>query len=104
VRKVDTAKVRAAQALGATGRQLICHVVLPHALPDIVSGIRIGFGVGWISASPFPDVSPAFFRNPQSTVKQLNRPLRVLQLARNVPAHGAAAQTRRMSVVPVQQQ
>jgi taurine transport system permease protein len=47
VRNVDAAKVRAAQALGATGRQLIPHVVLPHTLPDILSGIRIGLGVGW---------------------------------------------------------
>ncbi|WP_206957842.1 taurine ABC transporter permease TauC [Trinickia acidisoli] len=47
VRHVDAAKIRAAQALGATGRQLIRHVVLPHALPDILSGIRIGLGVGW---------------------------------------------------------
>jgi ABC-type nitrate/sulfonate/bicarbonate transport system permease component len=44
VRNVDTAKVCAAQALGATGRQLIRHIVLPHALPDILSGIPIGLG------------------------------------------------------------
>lgn len=47
VRNVDATKIRAAQALGATGPQLIRHVVLPHALPDILSGIRIGLGVGW---------------------------------------------------------
>ncbi|KPY81700.1 taurine ABC transporter permease TauC [Pseudomonas syringae pv. tagetis] len=47
VRTVDPAKVRAAQALGATRWQLIRHVVLPGALPDILTGIRIGLGVGW---------------------------------------------------------
>ena len=47
VRGVDTAKLRAAQALGATRAQLVRHIVLPHALPDILSGIRIGLGVGW---------------------------------------------------------
>jgi taurine transport system permease protein len=26
---------------------IIRHVVLPHALPGILSGIRIGLGVGW---------------------------------------------------------
>ncbi|MGG1944210.1 taurine ABC transporter permease TauC [Trinickia sp. NRRL B-1857] len=47
VRNVDVAKLRAAQALGASGAQLIRHVVLPHALPDVLSGTRIGLGVGW---------------------------------------------------------
>ncbi|MBC2654557.1 taurine ABC transporter permease TauC [Pseudomonas sp. MSSRFD41] len=47
VRTVDPAKLRAAQSLGATRVQLIRHVVLPSALPDILTGIRIGLGVGW---------------------------------------------------------
>lgn len=47
VRNVDVAKLRAAQALGASNGQLIRYVVLPHALPDVLSGTRIGLGVGW---------------------------------------------------------
>ncbi|MER2296762.1 MAG: taurine ABC transporter permease TauC [Pseudomonas sp.] len=47
VRTVDPAKLRAAQSLGATPTQLIRHVILPSALPDILTGIRIGLGVGW---------------------------------------------------------
>lgn len=47
VRTVDPAKLRAAQSLGATRFQLIRHVILPSALPDILTGIRIGLGVGW---------------------------------------------------------
>lgn len=47
VRNVDRAKLRAAQSLGATRRQLVRHVILPSALPDILTGIRIGLGVGW---------------------------------------------------------
>jgi len=47
VRTVDPAKLRAAQSLGATKAQLIRHVVLPSALPDILTGVRIGLGVGW---------------------------------------------------------
>lgn len=47
VRTVDPARLRAAQSLGATRWQLIHHVVLPSALPDILTGIRIGLGVGW---------------------------------------------------------
>ncbi|BBH48577.1 taurine ABC transporter permease TauC [Pseudomonas sp. KU43P] len=47
VRTVDPARLRAAQSLGATRAQLIRHVILPSALPDILTGIRIGLGVGW---------------------------------------------------------
>ncbi|MCI3912863.1 taurine ABC transporter permease TauC [Pseudomonas viridiflava] len=47
VRTVDPVRVRAAQSLGATRWQLIRHVILPSALPDILTGIRIGLGVGW---------------------------------------------------------
>ncbi|WP_442111458.1 taurine ABC transporter permease TauC [Pseudomonas sp. NUPR-001] len=47
VRTVDPAKLRAAQSLGATRAQLVRHVILPSALPDILTGVRIGLGVGW---------------------------------------------------------
>ncbi|WP_226504679.1 MULTISPECIES: taurine ABC transporter permease TauC [Pseudomonas] len=47
VRTVDPARLRAAQCLGATRAQLIRHVILPSALPDILTGLRIGLGVGW---------------------------------------------------------
>lgn len=47
VRTVDPAKLRAAQSLGATRAQLIRHVIVPSALPDILTGVRIGLGVGW---------------------------------------------------------
>ena len=47
VRSVDPARTRAAQALGATPAQLIRHVILPSALADILTGVRIGLGVGW---------------------------------------------------------
>ncbi len=47
VRTVDPAKIRAAQSLGASRAQLIRHVILPSALPEILTGLRIGLGVGW---------------------------------------------------------
>ena len=47
VRTVDPIKLRAAQSLGATRWQLIRHVILPSALPEILTGVRIGLGVGW---------------------------------------------------------
>ncbi|BAN45944.1 taurine ABC transporter permease TauC [Metapseudomonas resinovorans] len=47
VRNVDPVRLRAAQSLGASQSQLIRHVILPSALPDILTGVRIGLGVGW---------------------------------------------------------
>ena len=47
VRRVDPSQLRAAQALGATDWQLVRWVVLPSALPQILTGLRIGLGVGW---------------------------------------------------------
>lgn len=47
VRNVDPVKLRAAQSLGATPAQLVRHVILPGALPEILTGVRIGLGVGW---------------------------------------------------------
>lgn len=38
---------RAALSLGATRLQVLKYVILPTALPHILTGIRIGLGVGW---------------------------------------------------------
>ncbi|MCK8787015.1 ABC transporter permease subunit [Roseomonas sp. NAR14] len=40
-------QVNAALSLGASRRQVVRHVILPAALPDILVGLRIGMGVGW---------------------------------------------------------
>ncbi|HPU81523.1 taurine ABC transporter permease TauC [Accumulibacter sp.] len=47
VRQVSQNRLRAAQSLGATRWQLLRFVVLPSAVPDILTGIRIGLGTGW---------------------------------------------------------
>lgn len=47
VRSVAQVRVRAARALGASRWQVLRYVVLPSALPEILTGIRIGLGVGW---------------------------------------------------------
>lgn len=47
VRAVDPERVNAARSLGATPGQVVRLVVLPSALPDILTGIRIGLGAGW---------------------------------------------------------
>lgn len=47
VRSVQQVRLRAAQSLGASRWQLLRWVVLPAALPEILTGLRIGLGVGW---------------------------------------------------------
>ncbi|WP_182058277.1 taurine ABC transporter permease TauC [Pantoea sp. ME81] len=47
VTNAQQVRIRAAQALGATRWQLLCFVILPGALPEILTGLRIGLGVGW---------------------------------------------------------
>ncbi|HET7866321.1 MAG TPA: taurine ABC transporter permease TauC [Burkholderiaceae bacterium] len=47
VRSADETRLRAARSFGATRWQLLRHVVLPSALPDILTGLRVGLGVGW---------------------------------------------------------
>ena len=47
VRALPQERVNAALSLGATRWQLFFEVVLPSALPEILTGIRIALGVGW---------------------------------------------------------
>lgn len=47
VRSVALERVNAALSLGASRFQLLREIVLPSALPEILTGIRIAFAVGW---------------------------------------------------------
>lgn len=47
VRGVQEDRLNAARSLGATRRQVIRFVVLPSALPSILTGLRIALGAGW---------------------------------------------------------
>jgi taurine transport system permease protein len=47
LRSVAPDKINAARSLGATKLQLVLLVLLPQALPSILTGIRIGLGTGW---------------------------------------------------------
>lgn len=40
-------KIRASHSLGASDRQILRYVILPNALPEILTGIRIAIGVCW---------------------------------------------------------
>ena len=47
VRSVGIEQIHAAYAMGASRMQIIWHVVLPAATPEILTGMRIGIGFGW---------------------------------------------------------
>ena len=47
VQSVPVGRIRAAQSLDASERQLFRHVILPSAVPDIFTGVRVAIGIGW---------------------------------------------------------
>lgn len=48
VKRIDPVLIHAGQVLGCTDRaSLFRKVVLPAALPNIITGLRISFGTGW---------------------------------------------------------
>jgi ABC-type nitrate/sulfonate/bicarbonate transport system permease component len=49
VKGIERTLVRAARCLGAGEAQLLWRVVLRAALPSIITGIRVGLGVGWMA-------------------------------------------------------
>ena len=49
VQAVDDVLLRASQCLGARERQIMWHVVLPGAAPQIFTGLAVGMGVAWVS-------------------------------------------------------
>lgn len=47
VAAVNPTKVHAAYSLGASKAQVLRHVILPNALPEIFTGLRVAIGVCW---------------------------------------------------------
>lgn len=47
VKSVSQEQIQAARSMGASTLQVVLHVIIPAALPDILVGLRIGMGVGW---------------------------------------------------------
>lgn len=47
VRSVTIEQIQMAYSLGATRTQVIWHVILKGAMPEILTGMRIGIGFGW---------------------------------------------------------
>ncbi|VVE78550.1 ABC transporter permease [Pandoraea sputorum] len=49
VGSVSRARMLAGQTLGASRYQIFRHVVLPNALPEIFTSVRLSIGIGWTS-------------------------------------------------------
>jgi ABC-type nitrate/sulfonate/bicarbonate transport system permease component len=49
VHRTDPAHVEVAESFGAREWQILAKVILPSALPEILTGARLGLGVGWMS-------------------------------------------------------
>jgi len=47
VRSVTIEQINAAYSMGASRWQVIFHVIIPAALPEILTGMRIAIGFGW---------------------------------------------------------
>ena len=47
VRSVPIEQIHAAYSMGASRWQILYQVILPGALPEILTGMRIGIGFGW---------------------------------------------------------
>jgi NitT/TauT family transport system permease protein len=48
VQQVGREYIRAAQNFGITGFKLFRTIIVPGALPTIITGMRVGLGVGWL--------------------------------------------------------
>jgi len=48
VHLVEREYLWAAQNFGVTGLKLFTHVIIPGALPTIITGMRVGLGVAWL--------------------------------------------------------
>ena len=49
VKNIEPNIIRAAQCLGASEPRILRRIVLRAALPQIITGIRVGLGVGWMA-------------------------------------------------------
>ena len=49
VKNIEPNLIRAARCLGASETRILRRIVLRAALPQIITGIRVGLGVGWMA-------------------------------------------------------
>lgn len=48
VKKTDITLVNVAKVFGADEKSIVSKIIIPSALPDVIAGMRIGLGVGWM--------------------------------------------------------
>jgi NitT/TauT family transport system permease protein/sulfonate transport system permease protein len=48
MRDVDPLIIRASAALGASGRRMLTHVILPAALPFVIAGLRVSISIAFV--------------------------------------------------------
>jgi len=59
---VDVVLIEASRSLGAKERQIFLKVLVPGAMPSILTGLRIGLGIGWMTlvAAEFTGIRTGF--------------------------------------------
>ncbi|MFT3663764.1 taurine ABC transporter permease TauC [Piscinibacter sp.] len=78
VRRVEQSRLRAAQSFGASRAQVLRHVVLPSALPDVLTGIRVGLGWSTLVAAELVAATRGLGFMVQSAAQFLNTDIVVL--------------------------
>jgi NitT/TauT family transport system permease protein len=48
VRQINSTLTKAARMMGANERELLVRVILPGALPSIMTGVRLSMGIAWV--------------------------------------------------------
>jgi NitT/TauT family transport system permease protein len=48
VRQLDATLIKAARMMGADERELVIRVIVPGALPSIMTGMRLSMGIAWV--------------------------------------------------------
>lgn len=48
VRQIDVTLYKAARMMGANERELVVRVILPGALPSVMTGVRLSMGIAWV--------------------------------------------------------
>jgi NitT/TauT family transport system permease protein len=49
IKLVEPIYSQSAKTMGASWRQILLFILLPGAIPSIITGLRIGLGIGWMS-------------------------------------------------------